>query len=58
MYNSKIYYCMGVNLDETEKAIKSQSLKTVEYVGEATGARTGCGGCHVDIQEILDRVNS
>lgn len=49
--------CMEVYKSEIVKAIKSKGLKTVEEVGEATDAGTGCGGCQDDIQEILDQVN-
>ena len=49
---------MEVYKSEIVEAIKSKGLKTVEEVGEATDAGTGCGGCQDDIQEILDQVNS
>ncbi|MDD2584586.1 MAG: (2Fe-2S)-binding protein [Bacteroidales bacterium] len=49
--------CMEVYKSEIVEAIKSKGLKTVEEVGEATDAGTGCGGCQDDIQEILDQVN-
>ena len=40
-----------------ENAIREKGLKTVEEVGEATNAGTGCGGCQEQIQEILDEIN-
>lgn len=55
--NEIICNCMGVTRGEIVKAIKEKNLTTVEQVGEATEAGTGCGGCQPDIQEILDEVN-
>lgn len=50
-----ICHCRQVSREEIVKAIREKGLKTVEEVGEATGAGTGCGGCQDDIQEILDQ---
>lgn len=50
--------CFDVSKEEIEKAIKEKGLKTVDEVGEATNAGTGCGGCQEKIQEILDAINS
>ena len=55
--NDTICSCMGVTRGEIIKAIKEKGLKTVEQVGEATEAGTGCGGCQPDIQDILNEVN-
>lgn len=52
-----ICHCHQVSKEEIIKAIKENGLRTVEQVGEATGAGTGCGGCQDDIQEILDEIN-
>lgn len=52
-----ICQCFDVTREEIEKAIKENGLKTVEEVGEATNAGTGCGGCQEQIQEILDQIN-
>ncbi|MHC1781075.1 MAG: (2Fe-2S)-binding protein [Bacteroidales bacterium] len=46
--------CNEVYKSEIVKAIQEKGCKTVEDVGEATGAGTICGGCQDDIQEILD----
>jgi NAD(P)H-nitrite reductase large subunit len=46
--------CNEVYNDEIIKAIKEKGCKTVEDIGEETGAGTICGGCVDDIQEILD----
>ena len=48
---------MDVTRGEIIKAIKELELKTVEEVGRATEAGTGCGGCQSVIQEILDEIN-
>lgn len=49
--------CFSVSRGTIEDAIKEKGLKSVEQVGEATEAGTGCGGCHEKIQEILDEIN-
>ena len=46
--------CNEVYNDEIIKAIQEKGCKTVEDIGEETGAGTICGGCVDDIQEILD----
>lgn len=43
---------------EIVQAIKEKGLKSVEEVGEATGAGTICGGCIPDIEDILKEINS
>lgn len=55
--DEQICNCMGVSRGEIMDAIKAGGLKTVEEVGEATSAGTGCGGCQPLIQEILDEMN-
>ncbi|MDR3235722.1 MAG: (2Fe-2S)-binding protein [Prevotellaceae bacterium] len=52
-----ICHCMSVSRGVIEDAIKADGLKTVDEVGNATGAGTGCGGCQDTIQEILDEIN-
>ena len=51
-----ICHCFEVSREEIENAIREKGLKTVEEVGEATNAGTGCGGCQEQIQEILDEI--
>ena len=46
--------CQEVYKSEIIEAIEKEELKTVEAVGDSTGAGTVCGGCQDDIQEILD----
>ncbi|HPD55864.1 MAG TPA: Fe-S cluster assembly protein NifU [Smithellaceae bacterium] len=48
--------CFGVTDKEIEKAIRENNLTTVEEVTNYTKAGGGCGGCHEDIQEIIDRI--
>ncbi|MDR1544709.1 MAG: (2Fe-2S)-binding protein [Prevotellaceae bacterium] len=55
--NETICNCMGVTHGEIVDAITADGLTTVDEVGEATGAGTGCGGCQDTIQEILDETN-
>lgn len=54
--NDVVCDCFAVTMGEIEDAIRTKNLKTVEQVGEATNAGTGCGGCIDKIQAILDRV--
>lgn len=49
--------CFQVTRGEIIEAIKEQKLTTVEQVGEATNAGTGCGGCQDTIKEILNEIN-
>ena len=55
--NETICNCMDVTRGEIIDAINENGLKSVEEVGETTGAGTGCGGCQELIQEILDEIN-
>lgn len=48
--------CFGVTDKEIEKAIRENNLTTVEEVTNYTKAGGGCGGCHEDIQAIIDKV--
>lgn len=45
--------CRKVTEEEIVNAIKNGAT-TVEAVGEATKAGTGCGGCKPKIQELID----
>ena len=45
--------CRKVTEEEIVKAIKNGAT-TVEAVGEATKAGTGCGSCKSKIQELID----
>jgi NifU-like protein len=49
--------CFNVTDREIERAIIDSKLKTVEDVTNFTKAGGGCGGCHEQIQEMLDRIN-
>ena len=48
--------CFGVTEKEIERTIRENRLTTVEEVTNYTKAGGGCGNCHPDIQEIIDRV--
>jgi NifU-like protein len=48
--------CFGVTDKEIEKAIRENNLTTIEEVTNYTKAGGGCGGCHDDIQTIIDKV--
>jgi len=49
--------CFNVTDKEIEKAILDHKLKTIEDVTNFTKAGGGCGGCHEQIQEMLDKLN-
>lgn len=46
-----MYVCMCFAVCDRE--IRSCGARTVEDVGEATGAGTGCGSCHEHIDALL-----
>lgn len=46
--------CFSVSEETIESHIASGSLETVEEVGDACAAGSGCGSCRMLIQEILD----
>jgi NifU-like protein len=48
--------CFGVTEKEIERAVKENSLTTIEEVTNYTKAGGGCTTCHEDIQEIIARV--
>ncbi len=50
--------CFGVTDKEIEQAIRENNLNSVEEVTNYTKAGGGCGGCHDEIQKIIDRVRS
>jgi NifU-like protein len=50
--------CFGVTDKEIEQAIRENNLSSVEEVTNYTKAGGGCGGCHDEIQKIIDRVKS
>jgi NifU-like protein len=49
--------CFNVTDREIERAIRENSLKTVDDVTNFTKAGGGCGGCREQIQQILDAIN-
>lgn len=46
--------CFGVTEDRVREAITGGRARSVEQVGEATNAGTGCGSCQMLIRELLD----
>jgi NAD(P)H-nitrite reductase large subunit len=48
--------CQAVPMTDVELAVITDSLTSVEEVGEATYAGTGCGACHETIEGIIDLV--
>lgn len=49
-----MYVCLCFGVCERKiRACAARGARTVEEVGEATDAGTGCGGCHEHIDTIL-----
>jgi NifU-like protein len=46
--------CFGITKQEIERAARENSLTSVEEVTNYTKAGGGCGGCHEQIESILD----
>lgn len=51
-----VCHCFGVTDKEIERAVKDNNLNTIEDVTNFTKAGGACGGCHGEIQEIIDRI--
>jgi NifU-like protein len=49
--------CFNVTDKEIERAITDNKLKTIEDITNFTKAGGGCGGCHEQLQEMLDKIN-
>jgi len=50
-----VYVCLcKVASDKDVKAAISEGARTVDQVGEACGAGTGCGACRPMIHEMLE----
>lgn len=50
--------CYGVSEAKIERAIRDHNLNHVHEVSHYTTAGGGCGSCHVDIIQIIDRVRA
>jgi len=48
--------CFGVTDQLIEKVVREHGLTTIEQVTHYCKAGGGCGGCHKEIQKIIDRV--
>lgn len=48
--------CFGVTDREIERAVRENSLRSIEDVTHFVKAGGGCGNCHDDIQQIIDTV--
>jgi len=52
--NPRICWCWYVDHDRVMAAIRAGAT-TVEEIGEATRAGTGCGTCRWDLEDLLRR---
>ena len=50
--------CQAVPRAAIEAAIRANALTTVEQVARHTQAGTGCGGCRVRVQVLLDEAEA
>jgi len=48
--------CFGVTENEIERVIKENDLTTVDQVTNYCKAGGGCGGCHGEMEKIIERV--
>ena len=48
--------CFGVTEQEIERVIRENDLMTVEQVTNYCKAGGGCGGCHGEIEKIIERL--
>ncbi len=48
--------CFGVTETEIERVIRENDLSTVEQVTNYCKAGGGCGGCHGEIEKIIERI--
>lgn len=54
-----MYVCMCFAVCDREiRSCASHGARTVEDIGEATGAGTGCGSCHEHIDALLSSVHA
>ncbi|MGE4232737.1 MAG: (2Fe-2S)-binding protein [Bacteriovoracia bacterium] len=49
---NRICFCHGVDEDEIRQAIR-KGAHTIEAIQSETLASTGCGGCSLDVEQIL-----
>ncbi|MDD3322024.1 MAG: (2Fe-2S)-binding protein [Paludibacter sp.] len=56
--NQIICDCNDICKSSILAEIFEKKLVTVEQVGKELNAGTGCGGCQVDIQDILNEINN
>jgi nitrite reductase (NADH) large subunit len=52
-----ICYCQEVTYGVIKQAIKN-GAKTVDEITDQTEAGLACGGCIVDLEEILEELNN
>jgi NifU-like protein len=48
--------CFGVTDKEIERVVRENDLTTVEQVTNYCKAGGGCGGCHGEIEKIIERI--
>lgn len=54
MRGNAVYVCMCFAVCDREiRSCAARGARTVEEVGDATGAGTGCGSCHQHIDALL-----
>lgn len=56
--NPVICDCNDVCKNTIVYLITDKKLKTVNQVSFESNAGTGCGGCHTEIQELINQLNN
>ena len=50
--------CFGITDKTIEKAVREHNITTVDEVTKYTKAGGACQSCHLDIQDIIDKIHS
>jgi len=50
--------CFGISDKTIEKAVREHNISTVDEVTKYTKAGGACQSCHLDIQDIIDKIKS
>jgi len=56
MEGNVVCVCFGVTDKEIERVVRENHLETIEQVTNYCKAGGGCGGCHGEIQKIIDQI--
>ena len=58
-FNTEIVcYCMSISEGTIRQTIVDHDLETVDEVTEKCDAGGGCGGCHWQIEELIEEIQN